>query len=371
MTTSNTRGAAFEGEARRLLNELTNTHPSVVAVAEKPNVELQNGEVVIPDFHLRIEYSAETRNYFIECQDRTHYTHSILHKVQHVRTKQAFKTFIFVYRDGISGELARAMDAEGVVHQSLEEFQAFLSQVSCQLASQPKRPEGYKAPVYAGIDGNELLVALAHASDRLRAARAKSRQHASIAIALYFIEAIEDARGGKSGNLIRLLREMDRLRINPFASYYFGWFDYINGVFLDDEPTFFQRGFRVERGAWRRDFANFQPTGYDLILCDVRHDERTHRLALSSAIHLKLGELGRAGLPLHDVLMDLPRKLTDQASEDAQIVEGGLMACHGSAVATVQRYLTERGQSGGPACERLEAEDRDILPGDFGGQIEV
>lgn len=110
MISPNLKGSEFEGETRELLIQLRDEHPNILSLIEKPSLQLQNGEIVIPDFQLIVKYSAEKRHYFIECQDRTRYSHSILHKIQHIRAKQALKTFFFVYRENISPELENKGD---------------------------------------------------------------------------------------------------------------------------------------------------------------------------------------------------------------------------------------------------------------------
>jgi len=371
MTSPHLKGSGFEGEIGPLLLQLRDEHPTVVTLTEKPSLQLQNGETVIPDFHLIVAYSAETRHYLIECQDRTHYSHAILHKIQHIRAKQALKTFFFVYRDNISKELARAMDEEGIIYRNLEDFGEFLRQVSQQLRNQSERPKNYNAPVYAGIDGNELYTAFNHAASRLQDAQSETADCTSIATALYFVEAHEDSRGGKSINTIKFLREIDRTRLSPFASYYIGWFDYTNGVRLEDEPEFFDRSYRAERAVFRQ-FANFNATGSDLILCDVRNGPTGPLLQLSTAIHVKLSNLRRCHVPIEEILLKIMTRPGEVSClAEAWAVNGGLLVSRRTVVGSVAQYLEGRGQRAGSAYHLIQAADRDILPGDYGGEIEI
>jgi len=372
MISPNLKGSEFEGETKELLIQLRDQHPELVSLNEKPSLQLQNGEIVIPDFQLIVEYSAETRHYIIECQDRAHYSHSILHKIQHIRSKQAFKNFFFVYRDNISPELERVMDEEGVVHRNLADFAEFLRQVSKQLDNQPERPKYYRPPTYAGIDGNELYTVFDHAARRLSDVQSGESRCTCIAIGLYFVKDYENSRGGKTINTIKFLRYLDRARLNPFASYYIGWFDYTDYVRLDDEPEFYDRGYRVERAVFRREFMNFNATGYDLILCDVKNSPNDARLYLSTAIHLKLSNLWRSKLPFEKILLDILEHLGEESSVwKSWVVEGGLLAHRESVVGAVARYLERRGQETRSAYERIETSDQDIMPGDYGGEIEV
>jgi hypothetical protein len=89
--------------------------------------------VVIPDFHLTVEMAHERRHYIIECRDREHDTKDILHKIRHVRDKQRWQTFLFLYPTSISLELARALDGEGIMHLNLEGFQLFVRRLAGML----------------------------------------------------------------------------------------------------------------------------------------------------------------------------------------------------------------------------------------------
>ncbi len=142
MPTPNDKGAAFESEVRDLLVTIQKLHPNSVTILEKPSIELQNGETVYPDFHLIVSYPHERRHYLIECQNREHNSKSILHKIQHVRAKQAFKTFFFLYPESIPEELARAFAAEGIVHQNVRSFRQFLDGLSGLLVALPSSETG-------------------------------------------------------------------------------------------------------------------------------------------------------------------------------------------------------------------------------------
>ncbi|MDR3405054.1 MAG: hypothetical protein P4L99_21310 [Chthoniobacter sp.] len=133
MNRSNKKGAEFESIVRKMLQALRRRHSSTVEVIEKASIELQNGEIVYPDFHLVVSYPHERRHYLIECQNREYDSKAILHKIQHVRSKQALKSFFFLYPSTIAPELARALEIEGIVHQNLDAFCEFLSGLSAVL----------------------------------------------------------------------------------------------------------------------------------------------------------------------------------------------------------------------------------------------
>jgi hypothetical protein len=141
----NEKGREFEEEVAKLLGELTITHPKKATVETKPRIMLQNDEFVVPDFHLTVELSYERRHYFIECQNREQDSKSILHKIQHVRNKQRWKTFLFLYPDTIAPELIRAFNVEGVMHLNLPDFRLFIQRLQASIAVQPEiKPEKSK-----------------------------------------------------------------------------------------------------------------------------------------------------------------------------------------------------------------------------------
>jgi len=138
MSDPNERGREFEDEVAKLLGGLAIAHPKKAIVETKPRITLQNDEFVVPDFHLTVELSHERRHYFIECQNREQDSKSILHKIQHVRNKQRWKTFLFLYPDTIAPELARGFDTEGVMHLNLPGFRLFVERLQASLTVQPE-----------------------------------------------------------------------------------------------------------------------------------------------------------------------------------------------------------------------------------------
>ena len=96
---SNEKGREFEQAIAKFLTGMASTHPKLVTLETKPRVTLQNDEFVVPDFQLTVELAHQRTHYFIECQNREQDSKSILHKIQHVRNKQRWKTFLFLYPD--------------------------------------------------------------------------------------------------------------------------------------------------------------------------------------------------------------------------------------------------------------------------------
>ncbi|HEX5715147.1 MAG TPA: hypothetical protein VF179_03240 [Thermoanaerobaculia bacterium] len=128
-----TRGKSFEQAVGTMLNSLKLIAGDKVVIEAQPKLALQNGEVVIPDFHLTVELAYERRHYLIECRDRERDSKDILHKIRHVRDKQRWQTFLYLYPKQISPELARALDAEGIMHLNLEGFRLFVLRLGGEL----------------------------------------------------------------------------------------------------------------------------------------------------------------------------------------------------------------------------------------------
>ena len=131
------KGKEFETSVFKLLKELASKHSQSVVLETQPRIVLQNDEVVIPDFHLTVELIHQRSHYLIECQHREHHSKSILHKIQHVRSKQKWKTFLFLYPESIPPELVRAIEGEGVMHLNLSDFALFIRRLDVQLEFQP------------------------------------------------------------------------------------------------------------------------------------------------------------------------------------------------------------------------------------------
>lgn len=130
---SKVKGKAFEQAVGTMLSSLELIAGGKVVVETQPRISLQNGEVVIPDFHLTVELAHERRHYLIECRDRERDSKDILHKIRHVRDKQRWQTFLFLYPKQISPELARALDAEGIMHLDLEGLRLFVLRLGGEL----------------------------------------------------------------------------------------------------------------------------------------------------------------------------------------------------------------------------------------------
>lgn len=140
------KGRAFEARIQAVLQALAHKHVATVFLSQHPAVVLQNEEIVHPDFHLIVELPYERSHYFIECQDRNKFSKYILHKIQHVRAKQALKTFIFVYPTDIPAEVSRAMQVEGVMLFPVKDFEEFIAGIDASLAAMGSVPRWRDMP---------------------------------------------------------------------------------------------------------------------------------------------------------------------------------------------------------------------------------
>lgn len=127
------KGHIFEDVVAVILDGFVAAHPTLVRLEAKPRVALQQGEIVIPDFDLIVELAHQRSHFFIECHDLETEFMDLLHKIQHVREKQQWKTFLFVYPSLIGSELCRALDVEGIMHLNLSEFWVFIERLRASL----------------------------------------------------------------------------------------------------------------------------------------------------------------------------------------------------------------------------------------------
>ena len=213
----------------------------------------------------------------------------------------------------------------------------------------------------ASIDGQHIITALCNAQRRLKNIKDQDNRWSCIAMALFFVDPYRDAPGVSAIKTITLLRDgLDKKGMNPFASYYIGWFDYswFGSVELADEPEFFDRGYRAERAVFQRDFLRFNPTGYDLILCDVT-DASTGCFRFSKAIHLSVSKF----LALLPDMIGAPGEESPVAG--TWTIDGGLLVSRKSVIGPFAEYLERNAQR--PALYQVpNVDDYDLIPGDYG-----
>jgi hypothetical protein len=93
---------------------------------------------------------------------------------------------------------------------------------------------------------------------------------------------------------------------------------------------------------------------------------------LSAAIHVELSTLRRCHVPIEEVLLKIMARAGELSClAGTWAVNDGLLASTGTVVGAVAQYLEGKGQRAGAAYHHMDAADQDILPGDYGGEIEI
>jgi hypothetical protein len=140
-------GQELEQRVAELLLQLQSGFPTAVKVFPQAELLLQNGQMVRPDFDLRVTLPHETGYYLIECQNRKRSSNELLSKIQLVRAKSSRKTFIFIHAQAISDEHRKALEGEGVMVYSFDEFQArFVAYLTITLAATAHLPRAEEQP---------------------------------------------------------------------------------------------------------------------------------------------------------------------------------------------------------------------------------
>jgi hypothetical protein len=139
------KGSGFENSVREILDEGCQCSGGRLTYKSKPKLMLQNREIVIPDFVVQTVSSHEKRHFYIECQNRQRSTKSILHKIQHIRSKHIAKTFIYVYRKNLGSELKRAFESESIVAHNLAQFRYYIQEMASFIYFGPMRDQMVRA----------------------------------------------------------------------------------------------------------------------------------------------------------------------------------------------------------------------------------
>jgi hypothetical protein len=129
------KGRRFEEQVGAVLEILLASHPNVVKVARQPRFLLNDGQEVTPDFDLQFELPFEVGHYLIECQDRKRSKADIAQKIRYIKILSPRNRFIFVYSSSLPEATRRALDADGVLVMSLEDFGAFLARIETTLTA--------------------------------------------------------------------------------------------------------------------------------------------------------------------------------------------------------------------------------------------
>lgn len=130
------KGKAFERSVRDVLFALRDKYPDLVRVIEQPRLGLYDGQEVIPDFDLQFDLIFEESRYLIECQDRSRSAPQIAQKIKYMKGLSSRNRFIFVHGAEIPEATRKALEADGVVEMSFEEFVSFVARLEIQLRAQ-------------------------------------------------------------------------------------------------------------------------------------------------------------------------------------------------------------------------------------------
>ena len=145
LRTTTERGNEFEAQVGELLDRLRRSHPKTVMVRRQPELTLQNGRRMKPDFELTISLPHKTDVYLIECQDRERIRPDIVDKIESLKAHSDRNLVLFVYAKEVGASVANALEASGVPGLSLEEFQDFIVKTQHTLAhAQDVTPVGFR-----------------------------------------------------------------------------------------------------------------------------------------------------------------------------------------------------------------------------------
>ena len=153
---SNKKGRVLEQRVARILLKLKRDFPERIDVFIQPEILLQTGQPLRPDFDLRVILPYEEGYYLIECQNRRRSSNTLLSKIQFIREKSARKTFIFVHGRPISSEHREALVDEGVMVYSLRDFEhQFLAPLRLTLKATARIPCATDKPYQAARSERE------------------------------------------------------------------------------------------------------------------------------------------------------------------------------------------------------------------------
>ena len=162
------KGKAFEAEVRDVLYKLQSNFPTRVEVKEQLRMQLYDGQNVIPDFDLHINFGFERAGYLIECQHRKRSAPDILQKIKYIKGLSARNRFLFVYAEKLPASTRAALERDGVMSMSFKQFVAFVSRISVELdmiSSEPDFDEKYEQAIRRYVENEELLKQLREAGE--------------------------------------------------------------------------------------------------------------------------------------------------------------------------------------------------------------
>jgi hypothetical protein len=129
------KGQNFELVIQAVLNTLTKRHKKFVTVEYHPEISLDSGRVIIPDFDLHVNLIFEEARYLIECQDRNKYSLGIVDKISRVKAQSNRNRFIFVAGSDLPKAVNKALKKDGVITMRLDEFVDYIIRMDEVLAA--------------------------------------------------------------------------------------------------------------------------------------------------------------------------------------------------------------------------------------------
>lgn len=149
MSDPNKIGRSFQDKVGILLKDFAARHTGRVTVAQDQEIPLQDGNTVLPDFHVVIEEIHERRHYFLECQNRKKRSRDIARKIREIRGLSHCMTFFFVYPESVSESYAASLKKQGIAPMSLANLTQWVKNASTTLAfTEGKQPEGERVEIW-------------------------------------------------------------------------------------------------------------------------------------------------------------------------------------------------------------------------------
>lgn len=133
------KGKDFEVRVAEVLATLCDMHPTRVRVREQPRLELNGGGFVVPDFEVQFDLLFEEGRYLIECQNRKRSSPQVAHKIRHIKGLSSRNRFIFVHAADIPEATRHALETDGVMVMSFEQFASFVARLELQVRIQEKQ----------------------------------------------------------------------------------------------------------------------------------------------------------------------------------------------------------------------------------------
>jgi len=123
------KGKAFELRAKEILDSLKSDYPDFVRLRYQPELTLNDGQVVRPDFDFAYKLPHAWTYHLIECQNRKRSSPTIAQKIRYMKATSPRNKFIFLYARALPETTRKALESDGVMHMSFREFKAFIARI--------------------------------------------------------------------------------------------------------------------------------------------------------------------------------------------------------------------------------------------------